>query len=261
MTSFLDLIPWETKPKTVKQEESSIFWNGGELKIPRLGYLTVNEMDEISSVDPKNALNRLLYDTSIQLYKAIDPKQESPSETWNPRRCFELLLQLHLINHGARTLLSDDEKSIEILHSDVIVPFLESATVHTNRVVIRSVTVILKRIKTDWSDELTMQLPGELRQKLYELYLEEQQAGHGKINPEEDIKALEEMLGKSLGVSPSAAIEKTGAKPTGNAKGSGQAVQNSAEKTSAPSPATTSSKRSRKVTGPSDKGFTTKSEP
>lgn len=266
MGNFLDLIPWETKPKAIEPQTHSILWNGGELKIPKLGYLSVSELDEVGGVDPKNALNRLLYETAIELHKAIVPsgskddpdKEPSP---WDPKRCFELLLTLHLINNGARAILSPEEKTIEILHNDIILPFLESAAIHTNRVVIRSVTVILKRIKHDWSDDLTLQLPGELRQSIYAFYQEEQQAGNGNHNPEEDIIALENMLGKPLGVSPLTATESTGEKPTGSAENTGQAAQNLVESNSEVSPATTSSRPSKRAGKPKEKGFTTKNEP
>jgi len=243
----LDLIPWEQQPQAVKDARFEIEWKGGKFYIPRLGYLTVNELEQLGTADPKNALNRLLYETSVDLSKDIGDISEPP--TWTPYRCFQLLLTLHFIYCGGKSRLTPEEKTIEILHQSIVLPFLDEATICTNRVVVRSVTILLSRIHTGWSDEQTRQLPGELRQIIHGFFLEEQNAGK-EINPEEEIKEIENMLGKSLGVRQSVATDQTGENSTGTASDSGQDQQNLAENASEASQLITSSKPLKRVTKP-----------
>ena len=243
----LDLIPWEQQPQVIKDVHFEVEWKGGMFYIPRLGYLTVNELDQLGIADPKNALNRLLYQTSVELSRDIGDTSEPP--VWTPYRCFQLLLTLHFIYCGGKSKLTPEEKTIEILHQSIVLPFLDQASICTNRVVIRSVTILLNRIRPDWTDEQTRKLPGELRQVIHALFLEEQNAGK-EINPEEEIKEIENMLGKSLGVRQSVATDQTGETSIGNASDSGQDQQNLAVSDSESSPAIMSSKPLKRVTKP-----------
>jgi hypothetical protein len=158
-------------------------------------------------------------------------------------------LTLHFIYCGGKSRLTPEEKTIEILHQSIVLPFLDEATICTNRVVVRSVTILLSRIHSGWSDEQTRQLPGELRQIIHGFFLEEQNAGK-KINPEEEIKEIENMLGKSLGVRQSVATDQTGENSTGTVSDSGQDQQNLAENASEASQLITSSKPLKRVTKP-----------
>jgi hypothetical protein len=74
------------------------------------------------------------------------------------------------------------------------------------------------------------------------------------------MRELEKSLGKLAEVSRSIVTVPTGDTSTGNAPGSGQGALSSAAPTSGDSPATTSSRRSKRVTKLKGSGFTAKSE-
>ena len=46
-----DLLPWETLPEAPEQTTETIVWHGGELVLPRLGYLTVTELQGIRAIE------------------------------------------------------------------------------------------------------------------------------------------------------------------------------------------------------------------
>ena len=244
----LDLIPWQ-QPPTLDAGVHVIEWNDGRFEIPRLGYLTANELAQIQAVDPKNALYRLTSDTSIILGRAAE------IEPWNG---FALLTMLHARDMGVRIQLSPEEKKIYAVHGPIISPFLEEALVMSNIVIIRSCTIILQRIKSGWTDEATKLLPSSLLGLIYS-FEQEEEKGKEQQDPEAAMRELEDSLGKLAVVSRSNATGPTGDSSTGIAPGSGQGEQNSVEKTSATSPVPTSSKRSRRAAKPRENGFTTRS--
>lgn len=259
MTSSLDLIPWEQQPEALEQTSFTVEWNGGKFLIPRLGYLTVDELDHLGTADPKNALNRLLYETSIELSKAIDDKEDPP--TWTAYRCFQLLMNLHFIHYGGMPPLTPEEKTIEILYQHIILPFIEKSVACQNRVVIRSVSIMLQRIKPGWTDEETRKLPSDLRSSIHAHFVDEQNAGKPQLDPAEQIKQIEDLLGKPIGENPSTVTDPTGANSIGTANDSGQAAPNSTEKTLAPSQVTTSFKPLKQAGRPKGNLSTAKSLP
>ena len=246
----LDLIPWQ-QPPTLDTGVHVIEWNDGKLEIPRLGYLTANELAQIQAVDPKNALYRLTSDTAVSLGRASDTE---------PRNAFALLTMLHARDLGARIQLSLEEEKIYATHGPIISTFLKEALATSNSVIIRSCTIILQRIKNGWTDEGTIQLPSSLLGLIYS-FEQEEEKGKEQQDPEAAMRELEDSLGKLAVESRSNATDPTGDSSTGIAPGSGQGEQNSVEKTSATSLVATSSKRSRKALRSKDSGFTTKSEP
>jgi hypothetical protein len=241
-----DLLPWETKPQAPEQTTETITWNGGELVLPRLGYLTVDELQGIRAIDPQNALYRLITAAAVELCQAVQ------SEEFTAHRCYGLLTRLLAQEQGANIgRMSTEEETVQVLHAGIIGPFLEQARAIANRVVIRGVTVILNRIRPAWTDEQTRRLPGPLLTLLHAFEQEEEHAGAGKqLDPAAAMRELEEALGKLEEVSSSTATDPTGPAPTGTAAGSGPEPPSSAASASGSSPAPMSSKRFRKGTAP-----------
>jgi len=248
-----DLLPWETAPQAPEQPTATIAWNGGEMTLPRLGYLTVDELNSIREIDPQNALYRLITAAAVALSQAATDR----SAHW----CYGLLTRLLAQDMGANAgRMSTEEESLQVVHAEIIGPFLEQARAIRNRVTIRSVTVILQRIKPAWSDEQTRRLPGPLLELLHGFEQEEERAGAGiKTDPAAEMRALEDALGKLQEVSDSIATDPTGPAPTGNAAGSGPAPPSSAASASVGSPAATSSRPSRRAMRPKGSGFTGRS--
>jgi len=249
----LDLIPWQQQPKLPEQRVHVIEWNGGTFEIPRFGCLIVDELDQIQAVDPKNALYRLTAETSVKLSRA--------SGSIEHRQAFALLTMLHARDLGARVELSKEEDSLRIEHSEIIGSYLEQALTMVNRVIIRSCTVVLRRIKPEWVDEQTRKLPQPLISAIYAFEQEEERAQQGQQDPEASMRELDDALGKLAEANRSIATAPIGDSSTGIAPASGPDDLNSAVKPSDASPAPTSSKRSRKATKLKGSGFTTKSEP
>lgn len=256
MTSILELIPWETKPEASQEKFKAISWKGGTFNVPQIGYLKVKELDFIASADPKHALNRLLYQKAVELRRAIADPNDPPY--WDDKKCFDFLLTLHLnYSLGAQAEISEEEHRIEITYNDIIQPFLEKASAVNTLVTTRSITAMMRRIIPEFTDEQTVELPSEMKQEIYNLYIEEQLEGKQQT-AEDSVKELEKMLGKSLKGSPSNVTDTTGEQPIGSAETSGQVAQNSTETALESSPDTTSSKPSRKVERPKRSGFTEK---
>jgi hypothetical protein len=249
-----DLLPWETPPEAPEHTTETIAWNGGELVLPRLGYLTVTELQGIRAIDPQNALYRLITAAAVELCQAVQ------SEEFTAHRCYGLLTRLLAQEQGASIgRLSPEEQAVQVLHARIIGPFLEQARAITNRVVIRSVSVILNRIKPAWTDEQTLRLPAPLLSTLYAFEQDEELAGAGpQQDPAAQMRALEEALGKLQEVSDSTATDPTGPAPSGIAAGSGPEPQSSPVSASGSSPAATSSRRSRKGTAPNGTASTGK---
>jgi len=246
-----DLLPWETAPQAPEQATATIEWNGGEMTVPRLGYLTVDEMQGIREIDPQNALYRLITAAAVAL------SQAAPDHTahW----CYGLLVRLLAQEQGAKAgRMSPEEQALQVVHAEIIGPFLEEARAITNRVTIRAVTVILQRIKPAWSDEQTRKLPGPLLGILHAFEQEEERAGAGlQQDPAAEMRALEEALGKLQEVS-SIATDPIGPEPSGTAADSGPEPLSSAASDSGSSPPAMSSRPSRRATPPNAKGFTGK---
>jgi len=246
-----DLLPWESAPQAPQARLHTIEWREGRLTIPALGYLTTDELALIAQVDPQNALYRLTADAAVALHRATDR---------SPRLCFALLTALHGRDLGAAVTLAPEDEELQVSQAPIIGPFLEQARAIANRVTIRSVTVILRRIKPDWSDERTGKLPPDLLRDLHAFEQEEERAGMGEqADPEADMRQLEEALGKLQQVVGSIATDPTGDAPSGSAAASGPPPPSSAASGSARSRASTSSRRSRKASEWSVSGFTAKS--
>jgi len=264
-----NLLPWETPPQAPEQATATIEWNGGEMTIPRLGYLTVDEMQGIREIDPQNALYRLITAAAVELAHAMQadadriaeyPGVQARALEFTAHRCYGLLTRLLAQEQGASIgRMSPEEEAVQVLCAGIIAPFLVEARAITNRVVIRSVTVILNRIKPAWTDEQTRKLPGPLLGILHAFEQEEERAGAGlQQDPAAEMRALEEALGKLQEVSSSIATDPTGPEPSGTAADSGPEPLSSAASDSGSSPPAMSSRPSRRATPPNAKGFTGK---
>ena len=117
-----DLLPWETLPEAPEHATETIAWNGGELVLSRLGYLTVDELQGIRAIDPQNSLYRLITAAAVELHQAVQ------SEEFSAHRCYGLLTRLLAQEQGANIgRLSPEEGAVQVLHAGIIGPFLEEA--------------------------------------------------------------------------------------------------------------------------------------
>lgn len=246
---MFDQLPWETKPQTLENAFGEITWKGGVLKLPRLGYLEVDEMNEIAKVDPNNGPYMLTMNKANELAVATE---------LSPRYCYSLLARFYTRDLGAKVELTEDEENIAIRHSGLVGEYLGQIHTMQNRVKIRAATVILNRVVPGWPEEKTLKLPKELIAQVHEFYLEEERGMDKPTTPEEDMAALDEQLGKLREVS-SIAAGRTGSAATGNANASGPAPPSSVASDSAGSPETTSSRPSKRATKPRGNASTRKS--
>lgn len=235
MTSILELIPWETKPKEFEPQVFTVEWSDGSFEIPKYGYLRVEELNEIRKLDPTNALYRLTSKKAVELNKALIENSEKEGVHLLPvlkdRQCFALLSSLMARHMGAPAALSEVEEDIRVRFWHIISPYLDEGRDVAEAVPIRSVTIMLQRIRPGWTDDETKKLPPGLFNIIYGFYQEEESAGQPQASPDEQLKELEETLGKLREDVKSIAIDRTGPNSSGNAVGSGQARKNSSVKT------------------------------
>lgn len=244
-----DQLPWETKPQTLKNDFKIIEWNGGTLKIPRYGYLDVDEMTELAKVDSKSAIYSLTIKKAAEFSKVVD---------LSPRYCWAFLTKILGLELGQPVNLTEEEETLKIVNHAFIREYLDEIRLTQIRIMIRAAHTMIQRIKPDWPEDKTRKLPEPLLRLIYDFHQEEEKGPEKPSDPEEDARALDEALGKLEEVSQSIATAQTGKKPTGNAKDSGPATLHSPAKVSDASQASTSSKRSSKVTRPKENGFTAK---
>lgn len=245
---MFDQLPWEIKPQTLENATAEITWKNGVLRIPRYGYLEVNEMNEVAKVDPENGLYLLTHTKANELAIASELA---------PRYCYSLLTRLYAVNMGAKVEFTEEEDELVIKYSFLVRDFLEKINTRQNLVIIRAVTVILQRIVQGWPEEKTRRFPKELLSSLYSFYQEEERGMDKQTTPEEDERLLDEQLGK-LREATLIAAGQTGSNATGSASDSGPVPLNSAENALVASQDTTSSKRSKTVTKTKENGFIAK---
>jgi hypothetical protein len=248
---MFDQLPWETPPQAIKDAHAEIKWKEGVLRIPRFGYLTVDEMTDIAKVDPSNSPYLVTMTKSNELAVASE---------LSPRYCYSILTRHYVKNLGARADFTDEEDDISIKHSLIIRSYLDQMNTRQNLINIRAATIMVQRVAPHWQEEKTRKLPKELIALLCEVYQEEERGMDKPTTPEEDMKLLDEQLGKLRQVGLIAA-DQTGSGATGSVSGSGQEPPSSAANASDASQVPTSSKRSKRVTKPSGSGFTTKNSP
>ena len=235
----LDQIPWQTRPQALQDQIHVVEWQGGRLELPRFGFLIADELDQIQTVDPRNALYRLTAEASVDLSRVT---------SLEPRNAFAFLTRLHAKDLGAKVDLSQEEEDLCIAHSQVIGAYREKAQTLVNCVIIRSCTVILQRIKPGWTDDQTRRLPQPLIALIYEFEQQEEKGGQQEHDPEAAMRALEEDLGKLGEVSRLTATGPIGDTSTGSADDSGLEIKNLAGSALDASRAPTSSRRSAKGT-------------
>jgi hypothetical protein len=253
--SALDFIPWETAPKADQLEPALITWKGGNFSIPRLGYLTTSELQKIREVDPKNRVYRLSIDATNKIYSAMESDEVEGLPT--REQIFMILNTLNAESMGAVKIDFSFNPAKELVESydQIVKPFVESCKIIFDILVIRGATVMMQRIKPDWDDEKTIELPQGLRQKLYTFQQEEDYAGRD-TDEESQRKAIEEDLKKLREAMQSIAIGRTSQNYTGNQPDSGQEEKSLADKTLAAFQDGMSSRQLRSGIDLKKKGFT-----
>jgi hypothetical protein len=223
--SALDFIPWEVAPQAEQIEPALIAWKGGSFTIPRLGYLTTHELQRIREVDPKNSIYRLSIDATNKIYGAMesDGVEDIPTR----EQIFMILNVLNTEGMGAVNIDFGFNPVKELVESytGIIQPFVENCKVIFDALVIRGATVMMQRIKPDWTDEKTIELPEGLRHKLYSIQQEEDYAGRD-TDQESQRKAIEEDLKKLREAMQSIAIDRTSLNYTGKQLRSGPEGKN-----------------------------------
>jgi hypothetical protein len=256
--SAIDLIPWEQKPEK-ELEPAEISWNNGKFLVPRLGYMTPDELTKIREIDPENETYRKTLDTTIRLRKALEANEYKDIPT--AHQLFLMISTLHYEHKGVRSLgfeVDPLKEEIELNYRGILDDYIESIKQLESRIMTRSATVMMQRIRPAWNDDNTAELPEGIILSLYSLQQQEESAGRDE-DAVEQRKAIEDDLKKLQAAMQSIVAARTGLTPTGNAVDSGQTRQNSAAKNSVVSRRNTSSKRSGVVTRTREKGFTAKS--
>ena len=259
----LDLIPWEQQPESVEESIFTAEWNGGSFTIPKHGFLQVDELNKVRQVDPSNLFYRITSKAAVELSKALQQRANADEVAYahtvlKPAQCFGLLSRLLARQMGAPSALNDLEQSIQIDFWQIISPFLEEGKAASDRVPIRSATVILQRIRPGWTDEQTQKLPPPLFSQVYKFYQDEESGGKQE-DPDEQLRELEETLGKLREEVKSTVTGQIGPAHSGNVADSGQEQESSPGKTSASSPAPLSLLPSKRATQRNGKGYTGKS--
>jgi hypothetical protein len=243
MSETLDLIPWETRPELPEQKEEVIEFRGGVLKLPRLGYMTADEMEHIRCADPQNAIFLAAARASVEMVQA-------EQDEWSPRAAYALLLKLQATEFGLPQRLTEAEQDLRVRHAQLIAGYLQEVRVISNRVVVASVTAILRRVRPAWTDDQTMRLPGGLISAVHAFEQDEELAGAPAADPAAALQQLDDALGKLDEAIPSARTDPDGPTSFGNADGSTPAPSSSHESGSGDSPAASSSKRSPRASKP-----------
>lgn len=259
----LDLIPWEQLPEAAEESIFTAEWNGGSFTIPKYGFLQVDELNRVRQVDPSNVLYRVTSKAAVALSKALQKRANEDENTYahtvmNPAQCFGFLSRLVARQMGAPITVNEQEQALQIDFWEMISPFLEEAKEASDRVPIRGATVILQRIRPSWTDEQTQKLPPPLFSQIYRFYQDEESGGKPE-DPEEQVRELEETLGKLRQEVKSTVTGQIGHAPSGNVAGSGQAQESSVGKTSASSLALSSSLPLKRATKRNGKGSIGKS--
>jgi len=253
MSEILDLIPWETQPELPEEQEAVIGFRGGTLRLPRLGFMTGNEMECIRRPDPQNAM---LLAATTSAAARVRAEAESGGAALSPRAAYGLLLKLQAGEFGLAGRLTEIEQDLQVRHAALVSGYLQEVRVIANRVVIASVTAILRRIRPGWTDEQTMRLPGDLISALHAFQQEEEQAGSPPVDQATLLAQLDDALGKLNEAIPSPQTDPAGPPSSGNADASIPALPSSPASGSGTSPAASSSKQSPRGSRQSASGST-----
>jgi len=246
---ILDLIPWETAPE-LPQGHHEIEFRGGTIRIPVRGFIDANEAEHIRRADPQNGLFVLLTQAAAEIAKREGVGDGEDGEELSPRLVYGFLLKLQAAELGITARLTEQEQAWQVRHSALIAETMAQGRVLHNRVAIASATVMLRRIKPEWSDEQTMRLPTPLISALHAFEADEERAGAPPADPAAEAAQLEDALGKLEEATRSIATGHDGPISSGPAGDSGPAPPSSAASGSAGSPPPTSSRRSRKASKP-----------
>jgi hypothetical protein len=254
----IDLIPWESSPK-LELEPFEITWQGGRFSIPRFGYMTAHELTLIREIDPDNTIYRITLKTTVKLKELLE--KNGYENIPQSHQLFLMLSTIHFEHKGVRPLgfeLDPLKEELELNYRGVLDEYLESIKELEAQITTRSATVMMQRIKPEWSDENTTDLPESIKLSLYAIQQQEESNGKNE-DPTEQRRGIEDDLKKLQAAIQSIVAARTGLMPTGNVVDSGQAPLNLAENHSASSRRVTSSRRSRGDTNTKRKGFIEKS--
>lgn len=245
----LDLIPWETAPD-LPTGNHAIEFRGGTILIPIRGYIDATEAELIRRADPQNGLFVLLTKAAASIVN-LDADPEI-----SPRAVYGFLLKLHAAEFGVKARLTDQERLWEVRHSELIADAMGQARLLNNRVAIAAATVMLRRVKPEWTEQQTERLPLPLISDLHAFQMVEERAGAPAADPAAEAEQLEDMLGKLAAATESIATGHDGQISSGNAAVSTLDSQSSAESGSESSPPASSLKRSGSVSRRNGRGTT-----
>lgn len=254
----IDLIPWEQAPNE-KLEPAEIKWNGGMFLVPRLGYMTPNELTKIREIDPDNEIYRMTLDATTTMHKAMEANEYHSLPL--KHQLFLMLSTIHFEHKGVRSLGFETNplrEEIETNYREILDNYIASISELERRVMVRSATVMMQRIGPEWTDEATAEFPEAILLSLYSLQQQEEYTGRNE-DPVEQRRAIEEDLKKLQAAVRSIVAARTGLKPTGNAADYGHMLQNLSEVALEASPPPTSPKPLKEATKTNGKGFTEKS--
>lgn len=242
----LDMIPWEQSPEIKALEPVEITWKNGRFLIPRNGYLTANELQSLREIDSENEMYRCTLDAAVKIHDQMCQSNEVDIPT--RYQIYLILNGISIENLGAHDIdfAIDPVKQKVDQYKDDVQLFIKKIKEINNRIIIRSATVMMRRIIASWGDNETIELPEAIRNKLYAVYQSEDFDGRD-TDEESQRKAIEEDLKKLREARRSIATELTMQISTGNAQDYGPEGKNLAVKTLATSQADTSSKPLKKA--------------
>lgn len=256
--SAIDLIPWEKSPKTNDLSPVEITWRGGLFRIPRLGYLTADELQSIYEVDPRNQTYRLTIDATNKVYDAI--QASNPEDMPTRHQIFIVLSNLCIESLGVVDIdfsANPLRKQVEN-HSSIVEPFIKSWMDVHKATQLRGTTIMMQRVVGSWTDSHSESLPRSIRSDIYSIYQDEENSGNN-TDQEQQKKAIEEDIKKLRSATRSIATDLTSPKSTGKSALRGKEDQNSAEKHLEDCQVGILSRQRKKRTNSSASGFTAKS--
>jgi hypothetical protein len=227
---------------------------GDQLEFPQWGYLIGGEADAVAAADQQPELFR----RTAVLSNTIADATGQPRATMHGS-----VLRMLSAVMGATVTLSADEEAWRLQWGQELAELLRFQT--QAGIAMRNAAVaalIAHRVEgqSDYSPEDVARLAGPLREAIFGFYQAES-AGTSEMKTTEDqLKELEDELGKLLPAHGSRG-ESTGTMPSGAASASTPATQTSAAKGSSASRSRTSSTRSKRAKLPNVNGFTGANSP
>ena len=227
---------------------------GDQLEFPHFGYLLGGEADAAAAADHQPEVFRRTAVLSNEIAEAM--KIPRPQAHGSVLRMLSATL-------GATVRLSDDEEKWRLIWGQELAELAQFQT--TTGLALRNAAVaavISHRIEGQqaFGPEDAARLSVPLREAIYSFYQMEASGSTELKSADEQLKELEDELGKLL-PAPGSPGGSTGTMPSGAASGTTPDTPTSAVKGSSGSRSRTSSMRSKRVKLPSVSGFDSQSSP